>query len=537
MSAENALSLGDNCYSKGQFDEAIKWYTQAANEGYVEGMEKLLKTCVEQGRNDDNMVNKKGIHYWGMASSTLRGIMTHTEISQDVKDRSYVYYDEIMYGLALAYMWETKYKEAERAWEKVKRQETVAIKILKANCDYHGCLSVCRELASSVLENMNLSPEEKAKKILPIPTSWTMDLDEFADDVHKQILSERPCAFELPVVMMALFDFILFFYVGIVQNMALAEPDKDKAYKCWKIFKGIDLTGKAPLPDVIEQDFQKRLKEETSAVIKPAPQPTPSLKTVQEPPIEKKKVDYDSISRRITISRPKKMEGWMSKVQVYVDGVEKATIKNGESTVIVVDGREHQLCCVLPSSAGVKNCEEYIPAGSKNFAFDIDMKAKQLIRMKALQFEAPELFEYALKFWVKFCASWNNWGVYIMVSAYTQGPKKGTVEMSIGGESRWRLCVAEDIPEAHSYIYGNQGSGYMTKGFTFYEPDCYLFGCPQDAFEEYDVRGNAPNAYLKSYKTFTDNIHIEINFTEPDDDYEMYYKFVECCKTYCYSCE
>ena len=56
MSAENALSLGDACYSKGQFDEAIKWYTQAANEGYVEGMEKLLKTCVEQGRNDDNMV-------------------------------------------------------------------------------------------------------------------------------------------------------------------------------------------------------------------------------------------------------------------------------------------------------------------------------------------------------------------------------------------------------------------------------------------------------------------------------------------------
>lgn len=366
MGFGNALLSGDECYSKGLFDEAIKYYTEAANQGYVEGMEKLLKTCVEQGRNDDNMVNKKGLHYWGMASSTLRGIMNHAEIGREVKDRSYKYYDEIMYGLALACMWAKKYKEAEHAWEKVSRQETVAIKILKANCDYHRCLDICRELASSVLENMNLSLEEKAKKILPIPTSWTIDLDEFDDDVHKQILSEKSCSFELAVVMMALFDFLLFFYVGIVENMALAEQDKDKAFKCWKILKGLDLTGKAPLPDVIEKDFQKRLEEEKYH------SKATSNKQV--------KVESTSTKRKITINRPKKLMCGLLKVKISVDEVEKAVLKNGESTILELDGKQHIIYCVAKALDGtVYESMGYIPADSEAHTIEIDVNKRSLL--------------------------------------------------------------------------------------------------------------------------------------------------------------
>lgn len=555
MGAGNAIVSGDECYSTGQFDDAIKYYTQAANQGYVEGMEKLLKTCVEQGREHANIFDEHILEYWGKASKALRSIMTHKEISKEVKDRAYKYYDEIMYGIAIEYILSERREEARLTFGKIAVPKYSIGTVVKAYCEYSSHSKYAKDIANEALDKMNLSPEERKKTKVPFVT------DEIFQAVFQEIaflnqlkqeqitsLIAGSSVSEKWAFGLALVVFISLYCVGHDGAVEVIKKDENKAFQCWKVFDAvrnsvveqsvIEPEDFLSVHEVIEEYCRKRLQEGTTAVIEPAPQPTPQPKHVHESPVTDKKVDYDSISRRITINRPKKMEGWTLKVQVYVDGVEKATIKNGESTVIVVDGREHQLCCVLPSSAGTKKCEEYIPAGSKNHTFDIDMKAKQLISMKALQFEAPKQFEYALKLWVKFCASWGDsnksCGVYILVDAYTQGPKKGTIEMSIGGENHWRLCVAKDIPEADSYIYGDQGSGYMMRGFTFYEPDCYIFGCPQDAFEEYDVRGNAPNAYMKSYKKYTDNIHIEINFTEPDDDHEMYNKFVECCRQYCY---
>lgn len=156
--------------------------------------------------------------------------------------------------------------------------------------------------------------------------------------------------------------------------------------------------------------------------------------------------------------------------------------------------------------------------------------------VKKASVRLPKEFEYALQFFVKFCASWgSSSGVAIDVVAYTQGEKKGTVELGVRGESRWKSCVARDIPELLGYIFGNQGSGYMTRGLSFYEPDCYIYGCPPEAFEQYDVRGNAPNAYVKSYNKFADYIYYTIGFNEAEDDYAAYNQFVEWCKKSCYS--
>ncbi len=372
MSFGSALLSGDECYSRGQFDEAIQWYTQAANQGYVEGMEKLLKTCVEQGRQDKNMVEKKGLHYWGMASSTLRGIMTHAEISKEVKNRSYQYYDEIMYGLALACMWAEKYKEAERAWEKVSRHETIAMKILKAHCDYQVCLEYARELKNSALEKVNKSPEEKAKVILPIPTSIDIDMDEFSENDHDQIFLESSGGVEILALIMALYDFMIYYFIGIVENMALAEPDKDKAFKCWKMIKCLDSKGIAPIPEVIEKDFQERLKEEkfgSKEASKKQPKTQPG--TASQP----KPAKVTPATRTIVINRPKAWGGKRLAWEVKVDEITRGTVKNGEAFEIDVDCDKHVVEVIVPVlPTQVVSNPILIPADSMDYQLNIKLQ-------------------------------------------------------------------------------------------------------------------------------------------------------------------
>ena len=156
--------------------------------------------------------------------------------------------------------------------------------------------------------------------------------------------------------------------------------------------------------------------------------------------------------------------------------------------------------------------------------------------VKKVQVRQPKEFEYALQFFVKFCASWGRSGdAKIYIEAYTQGEKKGTVTLCVCGENHWRGCVEDDIPELFDYIYGNQSSGYMSRGFSFYEPDCYIYGCRPESFAQYEVRENASNAYVESYNKLADRINYVIAFHEAEDDYAAYHQFVKWCKQCYYS--
>lgn len=84
--------------------------------------------------------------------------------------------------------------------------------------------------------------------------------------------------------------------------------------------------------------------------------------------------------RKITINRPKKLMCGLLKVKISVDEVERAVLKNGESTTLELDGNQHIIYCIAKALDGtVYESMGYIPADSKAHTIEIDVNKRSLL--------------------------------------------------------------------------------------------------------------------------------------------------------------
>ncbi len=260
MSFGNVLLSGNECYSKGLFDEAIDWYTQAANQGYVEGMEKLLKTCVEQGRKYSDALDEKAMEYWCKASMTLRGIMQHGEIAQEIKDRSYTYYDEIMYGIANEYFWTDKYEETLKACNKLNAKDDVIVETIKTYCGLHILVEICRKLVGGI--------EGGEDKVFPFVDDGGLQdcfkrfgiLDSLTEQECKKLAQQTPQAKKMTFSWI-LYNLSCVFLSGRSGNLWIVEPDEDKALRYWRLRTIVDPENQGyDIPQNVKDAFEGLLK-------------------------------------------------------------------------------------------------------------------------------------------------------------------------------------------------------------------------------------------------------------------------------------
>lgn len=348
MSFGSALLSGDECYSKGQFDDAIKYYTEAANQGYVEGMEKLLKTSVEQGRACRDTLDEKAIAYWSLASKTLKVIMEHGEISKEVKDRSYTYYEEIMHGLAHAFIWGSNHAAALNALNKLSAKGNVMIEAQKAYCELHICIQAGEQAVEELKQNA--SSEEEKDKIFPVTDNprviecfehFTI-LDKLTEKECKKLV-QKSSRGDVLIFSMILYQLIIIWFTGVSNGLQLVERDGKKAYAYWKLRKIVDPDPAAEIPQSFKDFFEefKEVLEDPTVDLKSE---SSSSKSQPKPAPQPKPTPAAPTTRTITVTRKANLLcGIAVSVKIFVDGTLKGQVKNGESIQIDVDTGAHKV--------------------------------------------------------------------------------------------------------------------------------------------------------------------------------------------------
>jgi len=363
-----SVLLGDACYRSGQFDEAIKFYMLAANEGYVEGMEKLLKTCVELGRKHMLVADcKEGLAVWSMASSTLKTIMGHNEISKEVKDRAYAYYEEIMRNLGFIFFF-YKFKESLAAFNKINAKGDMMVDVLKAYCEFVPLVDICKDLVKGM---------EEEGKVFPFVNDGGISGCFERFDILNQ-LTEKDCkrmVQQLPYGEIAAFSAVLFrlsciYLGGQIGNLLLVVPDAEKALWCWKMRKIIDEKPLYDIPKEIEDIFEKMEKESAKSASKT--KPTSETKK-QSRPAAKGKTASVATKRKITVRRPSKFLGWATTAKVCLDGAQVGALKGGETMTYEVDGKEHHLSVIFSLLLDKTEYTSLVPADGKDHTFEMKL--------------------------------------------------------------------------------------------------------------------------------------------------------------------
>lgn len=142
------------------------------------------------------------------------------------------------------------------------------------------------------------------------------------------------------------------------------------------------------------------------------------------------------------------------------------------------------------------------------------------------KFSPPKKFEYnwLLALRLMACESRGNFSCSISAEC-------GTVTLRINGIRDLCSLTREYASGAYNYFFLHPTYNDGSLRMTFYEPDCYIFGCPREGVE-CDLSEYAKNAYVSAWYENDGRKQIMINFdpypseeeTERWDVFMNYYK-------------
>lgn len=114
----------------------------------------------------------------------------------------------------------------------------------------------------------------------------------------------------------------------------------------------------------------------------------------------------------------------------------------------------------------------------------------------------------------------------------------GHIDLLVGGEISYFPKMLRDIdPGVAKFFCSDEHyhcDGYGVLRFSFNEPDCYIYGCPEGPFQD-EVSQYAPNGYVNTFKKFPNgNLYIEVKFKEQDEDarYDCFLKLKKLCNIF-----
>lgn len=141
------------------------------------------------------------------------------------------------------------------------------------------------------------------------------------------------------------------------------------------------------------------------------------------------------------------------------------------------------------------------------------------------RFTPPGEFEYnwLLALRLMACESRGNFSCAIEA-------ENGKVILRINGLENLGGLAKTYAPGAYQYFFQHPTYNGGSLQMTFHEPDCYIFGCPQEGVE-WDLRELAPNACVSGWREENGRKQIHIRFapfsgeleTERWDAFMKYY--------------
>ena len=143
-------------------------------------------------------------------------------------------------------------------------------------------------------------------------------------------------------------------------------------------------------------------------------------------------------------------------------------------------------------------------------------------------------FDYINQFCLMICAAdWPKDFLY----AITAKPD-GHINLHVSGEISYFREMLRDIdPSVAAFFCSAEHyhcDGYGVLRFSFNEPDCYIYGCPEGPFQD-EVTEFAPNGYVNYFKKYPNgNLGIEVKFREQDEDarYDNFLKLKNRCNIF-----
>ena len=150
----------------------------------------------------------------------------------------------------------------------------------------------------------------------------------------------------------------------------------------------------------------------------------------------------------------------------------------------------------------------------------------------ARQFRMTNEFEYIFQLMLMMCASDYGNDMEILVTA----KKGGQIDLRVVGNiSYFSHMLREVDPSVERFFcspaHYSGSSGYGSMRFTFNEPDCYIYGCPEGPFQS-EVSEYAPNGNVTSFrKDAAGNLSVNVKFSRQSDDevYQCFMKLKQRC--------
>lgn len=133
----------------------------------------------------------------------------------------------------------------------------------------------------------------------------------------------------------------------------------------------------------------------------------------------------------------------------------------------------------------------------------------------------------------------------INVTAYTEdkdGHKKGDIFLRVvERDAEFHSLLKAALPEVYAYLYNNPefDYGYVQEEYPyfrqhFFEPECYLFDLPKEAFQQW-AKKLSQQAFVWDYWTISSPMRIRLTSSEYQFDMRMYRfeQFVRYVKKHC----
>ena len=143
-------------------------------------------------------------------------------------------------------------------------------------------------------------------------------------------------------------------------------------------------------------------------------------------------------------------------------------------------------------------------------------------------------FEYVNQFCLMICAA--DWPKDFLYTITAQ--PDGKIDLRVNGEIGFFRKMLQGIDPSVADFFCSPAhysdSGYGTMHFSFCEPDCYIYGCPEGPFQD-EVSQYAPNGYVNTFKKYPNgDLYIEVKFKEQDEDarYDCFLKLKNRCNIY-----
>lgn len=153
------------------------------------------------------------------------------------------------------------------------------------------------------------------------------------------------------------------------------------------------------------------------------------------------------------------------------------------------------------------------------------------------KFVLPEYYEFDIinQFCLMICAA--DWPRDFLYTISAQ--PDGRIELQVSGSISYFLTMLRDIDPSVAAFFCSQehysgGNGYGTLKFSFREPDCYIYGCPQGPFQQ-EVSEYAPSGYVDFFKKYPNgSMQIVVKFREQDEDsrYQCFLKLKNRCNIF-----